>query len=83
MSAVVTEAALEFASGAGVSAGRVGAADRSCAGGGETDEGVNFAASVALEPGVFVAVVVLERAGWTGSLHRCNGKGVPQANWQG
>lgn len=84
MSAGVTEAALEFASGAGVSAGRVGTADRSCAGGGETDEGVNFAASVALEPGVFVVVVVvLERAGWTGSLHLCNGKGVPQANWQG
>lgn len=82
MSAVVTEAASEFASGAGVSAGRVGTADRSCAGGGETDEGVNFAASVALEPGAFV-VVVLERAGWTGSLHLCNGKGVPRAKWQG
>lgn len=79
---VVNEAVWEFASGAAVSAGGVGTVDRSCAGGGETDGGVNFAASVALEPGVFV-VVVPESAGWTCSLHMCNGKVLPQANWQG
>lgn len=79
---VVTEIVWEIASGAVVSAGGVGTADRSSAGGEETDEGVNFAASVALEPCAFVAEV-LESAGWTGSLHLCNGKELPQASWQG
>lgn len=80
MSVVVT--VREFASGAAVSAGGVGTADRSSAGGGETDGGVNFAAPVALEPCAFV-VVVPGSAGWTGSLHLCNGKALPQAGWQG
>lgn len=79
---VVTETVWEIASGAVVSAGEVGTADRSSAGGEETDGGVNFAASVALEPCAFVAEV-LESAGWTGSLHLCNVKGLPQASWQG
>lgn len=82
VSVVVTESVWEFASGAAVSAGRVGTADRSPAGAGETDGGVNFAASVALEPCAFVGVVP-ESAGLTGSLHLCNGKGLPQASWQG
>lgn len=82
MSVVATETVWEFASGAVVFAGGVGTADRSSAGGGETDGGVNFAASVALEPCVFV-VVFLESARQTGSLHLCNGEGVPQASWQG
>lgn len=81
MSVVATETVREFASGAAVSAGGVGTVDRSSVGGGETDGGVNFAASVALEPCAFV-VVVQESAGWTGSLHLCNGKGLPQASWQ-
>lgn len=79
---VVTETVWEIASGAVVSAGKVGTADRSSAGGEETDGGIKFVASVALEPRVFV-VEVLESAGWRGSLHLCNGKGLPQANWQG
>lgn len=70
-----------FAFGAAVSAGGVGTADRSSAGGGETDGGVNFAASVELEPCAF-EVVVLESAGWTGFLHLCLGKGLPQASWK-
>lgn len=82
MSVVATETVWEFASAAAVSAGGVATAERSSAGGGETDGGVNFAASVASEPCAFV-VEVLERAGWTGSLHLCNGKGLPQASWQG
>lgn len=81
VSVVLTETVLEFASGVVGSAGGVGSADRSSAGEGETDGGVNFAASVALEPCAF-AVVVLESAGWTDSLHLCNGKGLPQASWQ-
>ena len=82
MSVVETETGWEFASGAVVSAGGVGTADRSSAGGGETDGDVNFAASVALEPCAFV-VVVPESAGRTGSLHLCNGKGLPHSRWQG
>lgn len=82
VSVVVTDTVREFASGAAGSAGGAGTADNSSAGGGETDGGVNLAASVALEPCVFV-VVVPESAGWTGSLHLCNGKGLPQASWQG
>lgn len=81
MSVVVNGAAWGFASLAAVSAGGVGTADRSRAGGGGADGGVNFAASVALEPGEFV-VVVPESARLTGSLHMCNGKVVPQAHWQ-
>lgn len=74
---VVTETVWEIAA-----AGESGTADRSSAGEEETDGGIKFAASVALEPCVFV-VKVLEAAGWIGSLHLCNGKGLPQANWQG
>lgn len=47
----------DFESEAAASAGEVGTADRSSAGGVGTDEGVNFAASVALEPCAFVEVV--------------------------
>lgn len=79
---VATETVWEFASGAVVSAGGAEAADSSSAGGGETGEDVNFAASVAPEPCAFVAEV-LERAGWKGFLHLGNGKGLPQASWQG
>lgn len=82
VSVVVTETVWEFAYGAAVSAGGVGTADRSSVGGGETGGGVNFAASGALEPCAFVGVVP-ESAGWTGSLHLCNGRGLPQASWQG
>lgn len=82
MSVVATETVWEFESGAAVSAGGVGTADRPSAGGVETDGGVNFAASVALEPCASV-VVVPESAGWTGSLHLCDGKGLPRASWQG
>lgn len=82
-SVVATGTVWGFASfGAAVSAGGVGTADRSSAGGGETDEGVNFAASVALEPCAFAAVVP-ESAGWTGFLHLCTGKGLPRVSWQG
>lgn len=76
----VTEAVWGFASGAAVSAGIVRTADRSFAEGGEIDEDVNFAASVAFEPRVFVVVVVLENARWTGSLRMCKEKVLPQAN---
>lgn len=80
MSVVGTGTAWGFAFGVAVSAGGLGTADRSSAGGGETDGGVNFAASVALEPCAFV-LVALGRAGWTGFLHLCIGKGLPQASW--
>lgn len=79
MSVVVTGTVWQFASGPVVSADRLGTADRSSAGGGETDGGVNFAALVALEPCAF-AVVVPESAGWTGFLHLGTGKGLPQAS---
>lgn len=82
VSVVVTGTEREFASGAAVSAAGVGTADRSSAGGGGTDGGVNFAASVALEPCEFAAVVP-ESAGWTGFLRLCIGKGLQQAGWQG
>lgn len=82
MSVVVNEAAWGFAFLAAESAGGVGTADRSCAGWRGADGGVNFAASVALEPGEFV-VVVPESARLTGSLRMCNGKVVQHANWQG
>lgn len=81
VSVVLTETVREFASGAVVAAGGEGTADRSSAGEGETDGGVNFAASVALEPCAFAAVVP-ESVGWTGSLRLCNGKGLPEASWQ-
>lgn len=80
VSVVLTGIVREFASGAVVLAGGVATADRSTAGEGETDGGVNFAASVALEPCVFV-VVVPESVGWTGSLRLSNGKGLPEASW--
>lgn len=79
---VVTETVWEFASGAVVSAGGVEAADSSSAGGGETGGDVNFAASVAPGPCATVEEV-LERARWEGFLHLGNGKGLPQASWQG
>lgn len=50
---VVSEAVWEFAS-----AGGVGTGDRPFAAVGESDGDVNFAASVALEPGVLVVVVL-------------------------
>lgn len=80
VSVVLTGTVREFASGAVALAAGVVTVDRSSAGEGETDGGVNFAASVALEPCVF-AVVVPESVGWTGSLHLCNGKGMPEASW--
>lgn len=80
--AVATETAREFASGAAGSAGGAGTAERSSAGGGATDEGVNFAASAALGPCAFGAVVP-GSAGRTGSLHPRNGKGAPRASWRG
>lgn len=79
MSVVVTGIVSEIASGSAVPAGGAGTVDRSSAGGEETDGGVNFAASVALEPCAFVGVVP-EFAGWTGSLHLCTGKGLTQAS---
>lgn len=82
MSVEVNEAVWEFASGAAASAG-AGSADRSCAGEGQTDEGVNSDASVALEPGVFVGLVVPKTVGWKGSPHMCNEKALPPAKWQG
>lgn len=75
--AVATETAWAFASGAAGSAGGAGTAERSSAGGGETDEGVNFAASAALGPCAFGAVV----PGSAG--HPRNGKGAPRASWRG
>lgn len=55
---VVTETVWKFASGAAVSVGAVGTADRSSTVGEETDGGVNFAESVALEPcGLVVQVL--------------------------
>lgn len=53
MSVVVSEAVWEFAS-----AGGVGTGDRPFAAVGESDGDVNFAASVALEPGVPVVVLL-------------------------
>ncbi len=81
MFVVTTETGWESASGAVVSAGGVGTADRSSEGGGETAGGVNFAESVALEPCAYV-VVVQESVVQTGFLHLCNGKGLPQTSWQ-
>lgn len=69
----------ESASGPAVSAAGEGTADRPAAAGGETDEGVNLAASVALEPGVSV-MVVLRSLMWADSLHRCKGKVLPQGS---
>lgn len=80
-SAIKTETVWEFASGAVVFAGRVRTVSNSSVEGGETDGGVNSAALKVLEPCVFV-VVVLESAGWIGFLHLCNGKRLPQSNWQ-
>lgn len=70
----------EFAPGGVVSAGKLGTADRSSAGQGETDGCVNLAASGALEPCAFV-VVVQQAAGWKGYPHLCNEEGLPQASW--
>lgn len=76
-----TEKAREFASGAVISAAEVGTADKTSAGEGETDGGVNFAATVGLDLYVFV-VVVPESEGWSSSPLMCNETGLPQAGWQ-
>lgn len=69
----------ELASGTAVSAAEEGTADRPAAAGGQTDEGVNLAASVALEPGASVRVV-LKSLMWTDSLHSCKGKVLPRGS---
>lgn len=71
-----------FASGAGVFAGGAGTADRSSAGGGETDGGANSAAAVALEPCAFVAVVP-EVAWWAGPLRLRKEGWAPRSSLQG
>lgn len=68
VSVIVTGIIGVFASGVVASAGIMGAADKSSVEEGETDGGVNFAASVALEP-CASAGLVLESAGQTGCLH--------------
>lgn len=79
MSAEGNGSAWESASGTGVSAAEEGTADRPAAAWGETGGGVNFAASVALEPGASV-VGLLMSSSLAGSLHRCNGKVLPRGS---
>lgn len=67
----------ESASGPVVCAAGEGTVDRPAAAGEETDGGVSFAASVALEPSSSV-MVVRRSSTWAGSLHRCNGKMLPR-----
>lgn len=67
------------ASGPVGSAAGEGAADRPAAAGGETDEGANSAASVALEPGVSVTAV-RKSLMWEDSLHRCKRKVLPRGS---
>lgn len=77
VSAVGTGSVWRSATGPAVSAAGEGTADSPAAAGGETDEGVNLAASVALEPGASV-MVVLKSLMWADSLHRCKGKELPR-----
>lgn len=75
---VGTGAVWEFASGAAAPAGAE-SADRSRAGEGQTDGGVNSGAPVAFEP---VVTVVPRTGGWKGSLRMCTVRALPQAKWQ-
>lgn len=75
-SAEGTGSVWESASGTVESAAGEGTVDRPAAAGGQTDGGVSFAASVALEPSLSV-MVVLRSSMWAGSPHRCNGKMLP------
>lgn len=74
VSAEANGSAWEVASGPAVTAAGEGTAAR-----GETDEGVNLAASVALEPGASV-MVVLKSLTWADSLHRCKAKVLPRGS---
>lgn len=78
----VKETECVFVSGAAVSVGGVGSADKSFVGGVETDEVVNFAAFLAHESCVFVKVLVPERAWGKGSPLPllCRGEGLPLSN---
>lgn len=64
-------------------AGTKGAVDRASAGGGQTDGGVDFAVSVALEPCEFAEAGVLERGGLSGFLPLCNERRPPLSNLWG
>lgn len=75
-----TETVRGFASGAVLSAGGGGAADRTSAGVGEADGGVNFAAAV--EPCAFVVVVPVS-AEWPDPHLLGTEMGVPKAGWKG
>lgn len=75
-SAEGTGSVWESASGTVVSAAGEGTVDSSAAAGGQTDGGVSFAASVALEPRLSV-MVVLRSSMWAGFPHRCNGEMLP------
>lgn len=76
-SAEGTGSVWESASGTVVSAAGEGTVDKPAAAGGQTDGGVSFAASVALEPSLSV-MVVLRSSMWEGSPRRCNGKMLPR-----
>lgn len=78
-SAEGTGSVWESASGTVESAAGEGTVDRPAAAGGQTDGGVSFAASVALEPSLSV-MVVLRSSMWAGSPHRCNGKMQPRGS---
>lgn len=75
---VGTGAVWEFASGAAAHAGAE-SEDRSRAGEGQTDGGVNSGGPVALEPALSV---VQRNGGWKGSLRLCTVRALPQAKWQ-